>query len=274
MRIYKTALCAISVLAALTGCKEEEVQSFSGEAGVNFMAPDGNGGFYDSSTSYQSLSSVCDFYGYYQSKGTMDVDYVDVPVCLQLEGRLSDKPLSIRLKAETEDGYEMPELEMPGDSVMEADTYQRVFNIKVKRPAVYDTEYRAVIKVDYDNSDVVAGTMERQQYEIVVKDETNWEDMQISSTDEAGRIEEWNYYFGSTLGSYGPVKVRFIQAALGAAGYSSGSISYKYLYHAYGYPSYGFNATIMGILNDALAEYNATHVSPLAEADGTAVTFN
>lgn len=271
---YKIASCAIIALAVFTSCAEEEVQPFSGEPGINFMAPDGNGGFYDNTTSYQYLSSECNFYGYYQSKGTLDIDYVDVQVCLQLEGRLSDKPLNIRLKAEAEDGYEMPELEMPGDSVMEAGTYQRKFNIRVKRPAVYDTEYRAIIKVDYDNSDVVAGTMERQEYELVVKDETDWEGMQVSATDEAGRIEEWNYYFSSVLGNYGPVKVRFIQAALGEAGYSASSISYKYLYQAYGYPSYGFNANIMGILNDALDQYNATHDKPLAEADGTVVTFN
>lgn len=253
------------VLVAFTSCKEEEVEPFSGAPGLNFTIKQGNQ-WVDNATSYENLFSSVDFYAYYAEKGTIDLDYVDVQVCVQLEGRISDKPLKIRLKAEPVEGYEMADLEMPSDSVMAPGTYQKVFTIRCKKPAD-ENEYKAVIKVDYFNSDFVPGTMERQQYELTVKDQTNWEDMEVSNADE------WNAAFSSVLGNYGPVKVRFIQAALGAAGYSSMSISYKYYYQLY-YPAYGFNAQIMGIIKDALTEYNSTHDKPLSEADGTPVTFN
>ncbi len=266
MKLYKIAFAFCGVLLAFTSCKEEEVEPFTGTPGLNFMYQKATDYWTDESNNYEYLSSTVDFYGYYNTKKTIDLDYVDVKVCLQLEGRISDKPLKIRLKAEAEDGYEMADLVMPSDSVMDPGTYRKVFTIRCKRPEM-EKEYRAIIKVDYDNSDFVPGTMERQQYELVVKDQTNWEDMEVSNADE------WNTSYASVLGSYGPIKVRFIQAALGAAGYTSGSISYKYYYQKY-YPAYGFNDNLMTILKDALTEYNSTHDTPLSEPDGTPVTFN
>ena len=265
MKLYKITFIICGVLLAFTSCKEDEVEPFSAAPGLNFINYD-SGKWSDGATSYENLFTTVDFFGYYASKKTIDLEYVDVPVCLQLEGRLSDKPLNIRLKAEAAEGYEMPDLVMPSDSVMEPGKYQRIFNIRCKRPTD-EKEYKVIIKVDYDNSDFVAGTKERQLYEITVKDQTDWESMWVDNA------EEWNAAYSSALGNYGDVKVRFIQAALGAAGYTAQSISYKYYYQTY-YPNYGFNANLMKILNDALTEYNNTHEKPLSEADGTPVTFN
>lgn len=250
-------------LLALASCKEQEVETFSGERGINFIVPNSDASKEDL---YENLYSTCDFYDYYVTKGKIDLDYVDVKVALKLEGPLSDQPLKIRLKAEPVEGAEMADLEMPGDSVLGPGEYKRTMTIRVKRPAEYDKEYQAVIKVDYDNSDFVAGTMERQQYKLTVRDEANMQDM------EAESIDDWNQKFSATLGNYGPVKIRFIRAALGAQGYTSTSISYKYYYTLY-YPTYGFNANLMTTLRDALKEYNDTHDKPLSEADGTPVTF-
>ena len=96
MKLYKIAFIIFGVLLAFTSCKEEEVEPFSGAPGLNFMASDGYGGFYDSGNSYENLSSVVDFFGLYAQEKTMDLSYYDVKVCLQLEGRISDKPLKIK----------------------------------------------------------------------------------------------------------------------------------------------------------------------------------
>ena len=90
MKLYKIAFIIFGVLLAFTSCKEEEVEPFSEAPGLNFMASDGYGGFYDSGNSYENLSSVVDFFSLYAQEKTMDLSYYDVKVCLQLEGRISD----------------------------------------------------------------------------------------------------------------------------------------------------------------------------------------
>lgn len=248
---------------SLTGCKEEEVQPFDSDPGINFLAPNGRGGFTDD---YTNLKATCNFFDYYLAKHDIDIENADIQLCLQLEGRLSDKPLNIKLKAEPVEGYEMPDLVMPADSILEAGAYRRTFTIGCKRPKEYDKEYKAIISVDYDNSDVVAGTMERQQFELTVTDATDWAMMNVETP------EEWNEAYSSVLGQYGPVKVRFMQAALGKLDYTSSRIQNLYYYTQY-YPAYGFKRVIED-LKTALQEYNSTHDKPLTEADGTLVTFN
>ena len=52
---------------------------------------------------------------------------------------------------------------------------------------------------DYANSDVVAGTKERQKVKVTVKDVTDWGGMYVSDEDE------WNAYYSDVLGKYGPM---------------------------------------------------------------------
>ena len=266
MKLYKIAFIIFGVLLAFTSCKEEEVEPFSGAPGLNFMASDGYGGFYDSGNSYENLSSVVDFFGLYAQEKTMDLSYCDVKVFLQLEARISDKPLKIKLMAEPVEGYDMPELEMPEAAEMEAGEYRKEFTIRCKYPKD-GKESKCVIKVDYANSDFVPGTMERQQYEITLTDETDWSSMWVFSP------EEWNAAYSSVLGNYGEKKVRFIMAALAAEDLSANDISMLYYYQK-NYHRYGFDDVVMEALRNALTQYNSTHDKPLTEADGTPVTFN
>ena len=72
-------------------------------------------------------------------------------------------------------------------------TYRRTITVGIRKPEVADTEYRAILTFDYENSDVVPGTKERQQYTIILKDETDWESMLVENEDE------WNSYYAETF---------------------------------------------------------------------------
>lgn len=260
----KHIIAAACALLAMVGCKEEEVPTFDAETGVNFLADNGQGVYVDD---HENLFTEIDFFNSYFSQKTIDISAdAATPVCVQLEGRLSDRPLNIRLKAVPKEGYEMPELVMPGDSAIAPGEYRKVFNITARKPAMGE-ERRCYITFDYDNSDVVAGTMERQKYEIVVGDKTPWDEMGV--TDEAS----WNASFSGALGQYGDVKVRFILVAFALdRWYSPQQVYMMYSYHLQN-PAFGFNTQLVNTLKKYLNQYNETHDTPLQEADGTPVTF-
>ena len=243
-------------------CNEEEIKPFSSERGINFLAPNGYGGFTDN---FNQLSTDINFYTYYVTKG-LDIKELPLQLGVQLEGEISNTPINIRLKAIEKEDYELADIIIPTDSAIEAGKYQRGITITCQKPQVFDKEFGAVITFDYENSDVVPGTKERQNYQITLKDATIWEDMEVSNENE------WNESYSSTLGVYGPIKVRFILATLGKLEYSYNAIKNLY-YYTTSYPNYGFKK-VMDQLKTALEEYNNTHDEPLCEPDGTLVTFN
>ena len=254
------ACCAILFLVR---CSEEEVQPFTSELGINFVLVDQYGYYQDN---YQNLSTTYNFYPQYLTQG-MEVARASIRLGVQLEGELPERPVNVRLKALPVEGYETADLILPGDSVIAPGEYRRTLTIDCNKPSAFDTEYRNLMTFDYENSDVVPGTKERQQYAVIVKDETDWASMSVDNA------EEWNKAYASTLGAYGPVKVRFILAAMGERHESSYS-AIKMLYsYTTSYPAYGFQRYLSD-LRDALEEYNATHAQPLAEPDGTPVSFN
>ncbi len=261
MRTIKYILL-LCLTALLPSCNEEEIAPFSAERGINFLTLDAYGGFVDN---YQSLSTTVNFYKYYAAKGMAFTD-TTTKVGVQLEGLMSDQPVNIRLKVLADEDYPLAEVTVPGDSAIAPGEYRRTITVGIRKPEVADTEYRAILTFDYENSDVVPGTKERQQYTIILKDETNWEDMYVTNEDE------WNSWYAEYLGSYGPVKVRFIMAALNEAkGYGYDQV--KQIYNlTQMMPTYGFSYYLDDIIA-VLNEWNSTHDEPLAEADGTPVTF-
>ena len=98
----------------------------------------------------------------------------------------------------------------PKDSVIKAGEYYVRMAVLVERPAVYNKEYQVKITFDYANSDVVAGSKERQS--IILKASDKYEITQQNMG--VGSEEEWNSTFGPYIGVYGPVKVRFILSVL------------------------------------------------------------
>ena len=260
MRTIKYILL-LCLTALLPSCNEEQIAPFSAERGINFLAWDAWGELEDN---YQNLSTTVNFYNYYAAKGMAFTD-TTTQVGVQLEGLMSDQPVNVRLKVVADEDYPLADVTVPGDSAIAPGEYRRTITVGIRKPEVADTEYRAILTFDYENSDVVPGTKERQRYTIILKDETDWDSMLVDNEDE------WNSYYAETLGEFGAVKVRFILVAMGEAGYTADNVTTIYNLTQM-MPTYGFGR-YMSVLNDALDEWNSTHDEPLAEADGTLVTF-
>lgn len=261
-KIYQYLLACCSLLFFAT-CSEEEVQPFTSELGANFVIIDQYGSYTDN---YQNLTTTYNFYPQYLTKG-MEVAQASIKVGVQLEGTLQDQPVNIRLKTLPVEDYESANLILPGDSIIAPGEYRRSLTIECQKPATFDVEYRNYVTFDYENSDIVPGTKERQQYTVIVKDATDWASMSVDNA------EEWNQLYAPTLGQYGPMKVRFILAVMGElhnADYDTISMLYSY---TTSYPAYGFQRYVSDF-QAALEEYNTTHDKPLTEPDGTLVSFN
>ena len=139
---------------------EEKIEPFSSERGINFLAPNGYGDFIDN---YNQLSTDINFYTYYVTEG-LEIKELPLQLGVQLEGEISTTPINIRLKAIEKEDYELADIIIPADSTIEAGEYKRGITISCQKPQTFDKEYGAVITFDYENSDVVPGTKERQNF--------------------------------------------------------------------------------------------------------------
>lgn len=258
----------MSLLLAFSACEEEEVMTFDAERGVNFV--NYNASYNEYTDDYERLKAEYNFYEQYAKEASMVLQPCTLYVGLQLEGNFSDKPIKVKIKSEPVEGFEMPDVTLPEEVVIEAGAYQANFPVVCSQPKDYEKEYKVKLSIDYSNSDVVAGTKERQSYEISISDKTNFEDMYVANE------EEWNASYAEYLGNYGGTKVRFIFADFASYGpeygYSFVCTTYRYTqiggyYEWYGFYNYGYYVW------EDLATYNATHDTPLCEPDGTPVEF-
>ncbi len=260
-------LLGLLVTSLFIACSEEEVQPFSAAPGVNFMEFSyiinndsivwGNG-----YTNLQSDVNVWDVYG----KGDFEATEGKTTLRVQLEGNVSDKPLKVMFKVLPVEGYDFPEVTPPAEgAIIQAGEYGANAEFTYKLPAEYNKEYRAKVVVDYEQSDVVAGTKERQSYELSIHDTFVWKTMYVTSE------SKWNSTYNRYLGSYGDVKVRFLYAVIGDPELFDDicyCTYYKVQLFQRGWPNY------MPQVEEALEAYNAAHPgNPLAEKDGTLVTF-
>ena len=249
---YKYIFVLLGMLS-VASCSEEKVDIFSSELGINFRNDIGG-------------ATEINFFENYVKEG-MEVEGQKVRLYMQLEGAISDKPTRIRLATLPVEDYEQAEVVLPGDSVIEAGEYTRGITVNCIKPKEYNKVFKTDVTFDYDNSDVVPGTLEFQKKTLTLTDQTKWSDMMVDNE------EGWNKNYAATLGKYGDVKVRFIMAAMGKTGLTYMNIRYLYQNTIY-YPAYGFNEQRMTVLREALEAYNASHDKPLCEQDGTPVSFN
>lgn len=103
--------------------------------------------------------------------------------------------MRVNLAYEAVEGYDTPTLVLPKDSVIKAGEYYVRMAVLVERPAVYNKEYQVKITFDYANSDVVAGSEERQS--IILKASDKYEISQENMG--VGNEEEWNNTFASYI---------------------------------------------------------------------------
>ena len=271
---YLSFLLAVLCLGA---CQQEEVKTFSGERGINFVCYDDWSKSYEDD--YTKLTLEHNFFEDYAEQGWELSDYTQ-EIGIQLEGTFSDTPITVKVKVEAVDGYEMPTLELPEECVIEAGEYQSHFEMKCKKPAEFDKVYKARLVFDYSASGLVSGTKERQAYEITLSDATPWSDMYVSNE------TEWNTAYASVLGNYGPMKARCLFVGLGTSEYG-GAYYYgagriytnirTYFYNQKNGWSGGFtgrNSFVGYYLDDTLYLYEEVYGKELQEADGTTVAFN
>ena len=258
-QIYFYLCLLLSVL--IISCNEEKVPQFNDERGINFLAWNAQKQQFEDE--YTKLKTTINFFSYYING--MEVADAGLKLGATLEGTLSNTDIPVKLSTLILEDYSLAHITFP-DVVIKANEHQCSIDATCKHPGEFEKEYGAIIVFDYKECGLVPGTKERQQYKVTVKDATDWAFMR--SADET----EWNKNYAGTLGKFGPVKVRFILAALGTKyHYTLGQIGSLY-YNTIANPNYGFKREISK-LNDALNEYNSTHNSPLTEPDGSLVTF-
>ena len=258
-------LAMLSLLVSFYSCEKEEVMTFEGDRGINFVIYESA---YDSYTDdYKNLESEHNFFTDYALGTSMELADFQVEVGVQLEGTYSDTPIKVKVKAENVEGYEPVEVVLPEEIVIEPGEYRAHFSVSCKQPKAYNKEFKTKLVFDYSNSDVIAGSKERQEYVITVSDEASWEDMYVED------LEEWNLRFSPYLGTAGDVKIRFIYTALKTINYHYNWTNSLYYYIVMGRPSWAFTSREMDCLRTQLDSYNASHDTPLKELDGTLVTF-
>lgn len=267
------SILVIVLLSALSfsSCQEEEVDMFQAERGVNFVLSTGNNHYTDN---YKQLSTEVKFFDSYVTQGLV-LKPRTINIGLQLEGTTSEQPIKVRIKKESVEGYETANVVFPEEVIFDPGQYQTSFPVECQLPAEYDKLYKVRFSIDYPNSDVVAGTKERQFFDLTVSDMADWAAM------EATNESDWNRKYSQYIGNYGPVKARFIFFIFGQ------SPSH---YLPFGYPKntiteliftnvlYGSGLAESYIVNNyikkALASYNAEHEKPLSERDGTLVSYD
>lgn len=263
--IYYSCFIVLAVWLCAS-CTKEEIPSFMGEPGINFTSQDYSLG--DMPSSYRDpddpdkMGYSTNFASHYE-KGRFADKYDTVYVKAKLEGTLQDHPLRVNLAYEPVEGYETPMLVLPKDSVIKPGEYYVRMAVLVAPAAAYNQEYRAKITFDYANSDVVAGSEERQSVILTTSDmyEVNQENMLV------GDENEWNTVYGPYIGAYGPVKVRFILSVFQDSTYR------MYMLTSWYGEGYGFAlSSNLETLQTALDEYTAKY-GPLKEPDGRVVSF-
>lgn len=262
---YITVVC---LLFACFACDQEEVPTFHEERGINFVLYNV---YYDEYTDdYENLESTYNFYEDYAKQGSLILAPCTLYVGLQLEGTFSDLPVKVRIKSEAVEGYEMPDITLPEEVEIAAGEYRTHFPVICRQPVEYEKEFKVKLSIDYEASDVVPGTKERQSYVLTITDETIWKDMHVENA------EEWNTYYSAYLGTCGGKKIRFIFVDFASYGpdynYAWVCNVYNYTkiggyYEWYGFYNYGY------YLYADLSTWNSTHDTPLCEPDGTSIEF-
>lgn len=245
--------------AVLTSCKEEEVQPFTGETGVNFLGYRSDTGTWSSNPTF--LSKDINFFDSLKMD-KFPLEVLEVPMRIAIEGLTSSKDLKVTFKTESVEGQPLANIELPASATVKAGMNYAEFTVKLLAPGSDQPTKAARITVDYANSDLVAGTKDRQSFTFTVKD--------VAPKNYQNQVLEPMFIetFEKHLGKYGPIKHRFLVLAAGGNEKFVLAVAYSALV-----PQQPMNG-LPGLLPDfrkALQEYNAKHSTPLKEADGTLV---
>ncbi|MEG2339497.1 MAG: hypothetical protein RSB69_01925, partial [Odoribacter sp.] len=142
-------------LCYLTGCSEYEMVKYTGEPAINFMAGENGEGGDDAEGLFLAYN-----FGLQYAEWNIPQDTIFLK--MKLEGNLTNQPLHIKLKAEKEAEFAQSEIVFADDYTIETGQYTVLVPLIIKRPTERDSVFKVKVTVDYENSDVIAGTKERQ----------------------------------------------------------------------------------------------------------------
>ena len=133
MKTLHTTICTLALLSSLAACRQEEVELY-GEAGH---------GVYFNYRDKSELQAAFNFSEYVVGLPQ------ELPHTLRLKvmGHTATEDRRVVLKTRPLEGYPMAEVTLPG-VVFTPDTLQKEVVAMVKRPAMRDTTYAAVVYID------------------------------------------------------------------------------------------------------------------------------
>ena len=249
--LYSLLLLALGVPA--TSCKQFEMSYYDQPVAINFIGSDNYNRDIDTPS---SLKNSLNFAQRILLMTDSGIDTIEVKI--RLQGYLSNKALRVSLYSERDENYPFAEARPTNPYIFEDSTYRMVIKVPVVCPSERNQDFKAILKFDYANSDVIAGSNTLQSYEITLRDEFN-----ISQTNIT--LATWNSSYASVIGPYSENKARFMVKAIGQYNFSS--------YFPSG-PGTAANAVKLQQLRDDLAAYNDAHPgNPLKDEHGVPILF-
>ena len=129
-------ILALAAICLMWSCEKAEVPVYNSPTAINFLAPDGYGGFKDD---YLNLSVEINLYEQYLK--TMDVNESELQIGFQIEGLIPETDMRVRFSTEAVEDYEQAQVELPTDTVIRAGQYKQTATIKCLKPAEMEKAY-------------------------------------------------------------------------------------------------------------------------------------
>lgn len=248
--ISKYGLVLLAAALCTLSCKKDEMSYYDQPYAITFLGTDNRGRDSDDPS---TLNASLNFASRILDMTAEGIDTITVK--LRLQGNLSDKPLRVSIYSEKDENYPFAVVKPMNPYVIDDSTYRVVIKVPVQCPAERHKDYKAILKFDYGNSDVIAGFNTLQTFTVTLKDE-------FSQSMITG-LNYWSYDYQPVIGDYSENKVRFM-------------IEFAQTYNFqsfFGY--YGPSAAKAQELRDALKAYNdANPGNPLKDEDGNLISFD
>ena len=229
------------------GCNENEIIVFGDQPGINFLRYNSYNGWNDEAGDIFIERN----FGLFMDQWETPTD--TIRVWAKLEGMMSQEPLRVRLTYAFDPANPYVELVFRDDYVFKPHEYLTEFLIVVKRPPERDRVFNINLTFDYEHSDVVPGSNDRQVFRLTISDRLTFDMLRISQ-------ELWDNMIAPSLGAYSNVKMRFMSYALQSRDFSG--------------MAGGVTANQRQTILNRLNEYNAAHPgNPLRDENGDVVVF-
>lgn len=238
---------AFILLGCLTACHEYKMVKYNEKPAINFATLTD----YDGEVDF-SAGNLWTQYRYTYNNGIQDTLS---GVIVVVQGNLEHDPLLVTLRANAVDDALMPEVDFLRNCHIPSGSYYDSVLVVIKCPELSDTLYAVDIVFDYEKSDAIAGTVEKQAFRIEVYNQV-WSSLKFTA-------EKWEEKLAPIVGSFSRVKAKFLLDLYGQWGYGSLEELAEDL-----------EESDTAFLNKKLQAYNDAHPgNPLKDEFGNLVVF-